>query len=379
LSKPSRDKTIDGWRGISVLMVIIGHVCSYRLSLPIRSVHDVMGSPLDLAGNLALRMAASAGEVGVDFFFVISGYLITSLLIAEEKKFGSVSIKAFYTRRIFRILPAYLCYVATILVLRQIGWISVNHDSFARAMTYVCNFSEFKCSWWLAHTWSLSVEEQFYLCWPLLFAVFAFRRERALALIMAALLAGSWWTGLLGPFAHIAVGALVAVSARTRSILCRVASSPVILLAAALLVGEPLAYPVPVMAEAMLCLRPLLVAVVFFGTLLSRNGGVLRTLVANRPMAAVGLVSYSLYLWQQLSLAPNLWGDRLTGADRLYADHPWPTALMFVPIAMASYHLVERPFIRWGHRLSGRLMKRNLQQPPAPALGPTSAAATPAN
>ena len=100
-----RNNLIDGWRGLSVLLVIAGHLVSFRFSDGVQPtpVHELVQSEawLDLIRNIALRVCAPLGEIGVNFFFVISGYLITSL--------GKIRIAGFYIRRTFRIFPAIIC------------------------------------------------------------------------------------------------------------------------------------------------------------------------------------------------------------------------------------------------------------------------------
>lgn len=354
MSKNSRNQIIDGWRGLSVLLVILGHAFSYRFGVNIAPIRNVLHNPAELAANLLLRVVSSGGGLGVDFFFVISGYLITSLLIDEENKNGKISIRAFFVRRIFRIMPAFYLYFLTIFCLATWGPIVASPSAFMRSGLYVCNFSGFACSWWLAHTWSLSVEEQFYVCWPLLFFMLGSNRKTGIAGITAALVIGSWWYDFLAPFAHIAIGALAAVSLEARNCIVRIGKTPVLVGAALLLLMQPLAFPIPTVAWGLYWLKPMLIAILFFGTLSNPKGA---KLFGNRYLASVGLVSYSLYLWQQFSLAPSVWGSGFTGATGLYADFPELMSVLFVPIALGSYQFVERPLIRVGHRISGRIVE----------------------
>ena len=95
---------------------------------------------------------------GVRVFFVISGFLITMLLLKEEAKTGTISLRNFYIRRVFRIFPAFYAYFAVIAVCSLAGYIVVNHSDLLAAAFYVMNF-RFHPSWYLGHLWSLSVEE----------------------------------------------------------------------------------------------------------------------------------------------------------------------------------------------------------------------------
>lgn len=364
MGKDERNKLIDGWRGVSVLLVIVAHLFHYRLGLAdaIPPIRDVMGDPLLLAENLAKRLVPNLGGAGVNFFFVISGYLITSLLAAEEARNGAVSIRAFYVRRIFRIMPAFYLYLFTVLALRSGGMVLVNDDAFIRSGLYVCNLSGFGCSWWLAHTWSLSVEEQFYLCWPLAFVLLGHARLWSIHAIFIALVVGSFMFAELASFAYIAIGALVALSPSAKDWIAWVATTPVILFSVAVLLIEPLAFPVPILAKLLIAVKPILVALVFFGTLLNARGGPVRWLVSRRWLAEIGLFSYSLYLWQQLSLAPVAWNGQITGAEALYRNYPAIWGAAFIPAAILSYYLAERPLIKIGHRISTAILRRNAER-----------------
>lgn len=371
-----RNRIIDGWRGISVTLVIISHLADYRLDLTgsILPIHAVIQNPLLLIQNLTFRLISPLGGVGVSFFFVISGFLITTLLINEQIRDKSVSISAFYIRRALRIFPAFLLYITIVLILKIYGLILVNNDAFIRSGLFICNISEFRCSWWLAHTWSLSVEEQFYLCWPLTFLILRDRKAFGISGILAALFLGALFINELGPFVYIALGALVAVSARARAWITAYSTTPIILIAAAVVVLEPLTFPVPGLEKAILAIRPVLIAIIFFGTLLTQRGGPILALVSNRFVATIGLFSYSLYLWQQLSLAPVEWNGQLTGADVLYRYASTGQMFAFIPIAIASYYLAERPCMRIGRSLSKRLSKlpAHSQQAEQPMLDPNS-------
>ena len=125
--------------------------------------------------------AMPGGFVGVDVFFVISGYLITHLLIIEIEKSGSINLKSFFYRRVLRIFPAYYTYILAGVALAYFGVVEVLPGDVLHASSYMMNY-HVERGWHFNHTWSLAVEEQFYLVWPL--ALLALGRRHALFLLV---------------------------------------------------------------------------------------------------------------------------------------------------------------------------------------------------
>lgn len=159
---PARIESLDGLRGFSVLLVILGHVAATN------------GAP-EFSHVPAIT---SLGNVGVRFFFLISGFLITTLLLRERDEVGTISLRNFYWRRSLRILPAFLTYVLVIWLAYLLGQIDLRHQlwsgtiaesalpSLLQTITFTANYNH-DYNWYFNHLWSLSVEEQFYLLWPL--------------------------------------------------------------------------------------------------------------------------------------------------------------------------------------------------------------------
>ncbi len=162
---------LDGLRAVSILLVILSHVVEN-----------------------GFNGAWSLGPVGVTSFFVISGFLITLLLLRERRKTGNISIPGFYQRRALRILPAYAALMGGIFILQVTGWYTIPGSSWIRALTYTSCFSLLSMATVLAHTWSLSVEEHFYLLWPVLFK---YCRPRQAVVLLSAYIALAplvrWW------------------------------------------------------------------------------------------------------------------------------------------------------------------------------------------
>src|SRR5262245_26497608 len=144
-----RIPSLDGLRAISIAFVFLGHLAGTR------------GFPIGTAPGNALNTA----ELGVHVFFVISGYLITGLLLQEVARHGRIDVPRFYLRRTLRIFPPYYALLAVLFVADLAGLVPLHDHDVLRAMTYTSNYDPNR-SWFVGHTWSLSVEEQFYLLWP---------------------------------------------------------------------------------------------------------------------------------------------------------------------------------------------------------------------
>ncbi len=152
-----RIDVLDGWRAVSVAMVIVGHLLNYsnmRIDTPF--AHSF----------------TQYADLGVQIFFVISGFVICRGFIKERAEFGRVSLPAFYARRFFRIIPPLSIYVFVVAVLAYTGIVEPIAIFTTRSLVFACNFPKINCGGWLGgHTWSLSTEEQFYLIFPLIFVL----------------------------------------------------------------------------------------------------------------------------------------------------------------------------------------------------------------
>jgi peptidoglycan/LPS O-acetylase OafA/YrhL len=348
-----RDVLLDAWRGFSVLLVIGGHAAR-RFSWP--------DSP-DLLYAFDLLAA-----LGVKFFFAISGYIITTLLVAERRRNGSISMRAFYLRRACRILPALWVFLLFVELMNIIGNVDVPAMSFVAVIGFACNTGITSCSKVLDHTWSLSIEEQFYIVWPaiVLFAGDSRLPRFSVGLVVALLAmaeAGLLIVGWVNNgicFSCIAAGAWYATSARLRKGIDQCSTPVAIAGACVLLFGRPL---IPLVFPGQYRLNdiatPFLVCFVMFSTFRYRHS--LEILTPVQWLSSIGLVSYGLYLWQQPFLTPRASLPRESFLDW------WP---LFIGMALLSYFFVERPLLRYGRRVSDRW--RQLA-PVAPAIAPTRA------
>lgn len=139
--------SLDGLRAVSIAFVLFGHLAQTR-------------NFFQIDPNLTLA------EFGVRVFFVISGYLITSILLAELNRRGSISLTRFYFRRTMRLFPAAYFFVGVLSLLAANRIIHLERWDIAFALTYTTDFNNSR-AWSVGHLWSLAVEEQFYLLWPI--------------------------------------------------------------------------------------------------------------------------------------------------------------------------------------------------------------------
>ena len=354
---------IEGLRGIAVSLVVLFHV-----------------------GLLSGTVILTGGFIGVDLFFVVSGYLITGLLIRERERSGTISFSRFYARRVRRILPAAaVTLLVTIVVSNSIvtlvdrpsvmedaasAALSVANIRFAMTTDYFnpVNYSPF------LHFWSLGVEEQFYFVWPALLALVAWRWPRlgaavALALVVVVSFAASLIITDTSPSTafymlptrawQLAAGGLLAVGAGSlerlpgmvagavRQLLAFAGWGALAALVTAALLINSLATPYPGTAA----LIPTIAGVLLIASGPEPAGpGVLLRLP---PVRFIGKISYSLYLWHWPFLI--LGGLYLTGgALQLSGMAPQTLTLaealtlagLSIPAAAASWFFIEEPFRR---------------------------------
>ena len=158
--------SLDGLRAMAVIVVILAHSGWYL--------------PASVRQNSVFRSVVGNGYHGVAVFFVISGYLITTLLLREFGKTGTVSLKRFYFRRTMRIFPAFYFLLAVMGGLWAAHITPEDVRSFIASFTYTWAYYPGAHGYFITHTWSLSIEEQFYLIWP--FAFFSLHRKERLVL-----------------------------------------------------------------------------------------------------------------------------------------------------------------------------------------------------
>jgi peptidoglycan/LPS O-acetylase OafA/YrhL len=337
---------IDGLRAIAVCLVILFH---------------------------AWPKWVRGGFIGVDIFFVISGFLITSIIL-QDLNLGSFSIREFYIRRIKRIFPAL---VAVVFATLAFGWYVLLGHEFAQlgkhitaAATFLSNlvlwnesgyFDNDQTTKPLLHLWSLGVEEQFYLVWPLMLAL-TYRIRSGTLLFLSITLAASFLYGLHATFSEpvaayfspvsrfweLSSGGIVAYLMSTRNLAipgrALVSILGVVLLAlGAILIDSQRPFPgtwalLPVLGTCAL--------------IIAGNGSwINKRLLGNPLMVQVGLISYPLYLWHWplISYAYIVLGEKPSAQAKAVL------VLVSFVLAFLTYRLIEKPVQRAANR--GRAIK----------------------
>jgi peptidoglycan/LPS O-acetylase OafA/YrhL len=339
--------SLDGLRAVAIMLVIACHV---QASFP---------------SVLPLIFIERCGSVGVDMFFVISGYLITHLLLKEVDKTGQVRLGRFYIRRAFRIFPPFYAYLAVVAIMRCLHPVLFTWGSFASAATYLWNYNMHADGWLLGHTWSLSLEEQFYLVWPAIVAFLPKRSGLKFALIVIALspvvrvatyflfppLRGHIDMMLPTHLDTMMVGCALALTSNLKvyTKFLSACAKPVWVAMSGLL----LVVVTPVLEEHFrgAFYLPLGITITSFacGCILLysiRNASSLLGRFLNLPwLRHIGVISYSLYLWQQLFTGPQ---------TRLFPLN----IVLIVLCAELSYWLVEQPSFRLRDYLAERRVQR---------------------
>ncbi len=349
-----RLRELDGWRAMSVMLVIAHHIGGFQ--------HHRLISRFPYLDHFVHY----SGPLGVDIFFVISGFVICRLLISEELRYGSVSLRAFYIRRAFRILPPLFIYLGAISLLLCLGLIDEHWNAiFGGALLIRDTTLLPRYSWFVGHTWSLAVEEQFYLIFPTIW-ILTPRARKGQTFIVVFFLCAAWnflitytgWNSLISSasragFACIACGILMAIyEVRVRSIASEVPAIIVAIVGLTLLI-RPLGSTNWQAAIYESLLVPSGIALVLL-TSLERGEGWLRTFLCNKPVQAIGLTSYGIYLWQQLFTAPKV---DFFGNGQI-VSFCLPALCLIVPL---SYFLVEKPAMQRGRFLSAQVRVRSTE------------------
>ncbi|MFC3688991.1 acyltransferase family protein [Aquipuribacter hungaricus] len=342
---------LDGLRGVAIVLVVLDHVWS---DPPVR-----------------------VGPTGVTLFFALSGYLITGILLDEHARTGAVRLGRFYLRRAARLLPALLVAVLVCDVLFVLAGDRASVVASVWGLAYVANYviavqGEYLPGW--AQTWSLAVEEHFYLLWPLLLLLLLRRRSLRTALLgtLALCAASVLWRLylLLAPWAEgydlllvhgslaradaLLYGCAAAVAVRLGWRLPRGALWPAAAVVAVLTVLTGGSGWFLVAGQAVLSVAATVVVLAVDGATRGSTGSGVRRALSWRPLVLTGVVSYGLYLWHY----PLIYVAFALGLGGSVGGRAVAGILVAGLASWASYRLVEKPVRTWVRANEDRLLRR---------------------
>lgn len=326
-------KGFDTLRALSIAMVVLAH------SLP----------SFWLQEHRIWRLIS--GDTGVLIFFVISGYLITSLLLREKEQTGGINFKKFFARRFLRLLPPLVILYMAILILMMLGVIQETYIGLTISIVYLYNFVPNKFyTAELGHTWSLALEEQFYFTWP--FIISFFRNQKKLiylgfsAVVLSILFllfiypidfmghfhANRWFIPAISP---IMIGAMLAIS--KDKILDAFSNGIVQFFAFVVLFSSPLYIP-----ASLLIISPIVQSfgIAFLLLLIISHQNTSLVKILNNPVSSyIGKMSYGIYVYQGLFLRTG------PGSDYWFQQFPQNIILTLV-CAFLSFELLEKYFLK---------------------------------
>ena len=315
----------DGIRAIAVILVIVGHA---NITAPL------------LRTDYPALYGMVAASRGVDIFFVLSGFLITTLLLNERLKHGRVDLRNFFIKRAFRLLPLYYLFCAMVIAMTIAANTSYKWGGLAYLLPNVANFTPHEYgSAMTNHMWSLSVEWHFYLFWPFVFVMMAKYGKIGHATALTALIGAcvvvfenaphyAVWT--IPAAVPIITGALAAILLDDRD------TVPWSLLPLGLsLYAAPSLMHFPFAASVV---RSAGVAFILIWIYRHQSSTVVRCLEIS-PLRFIGLISYGLYVWHAFLMGTGPY--RATGQN-------WPPTqevgfVLLLLIAPLSYYGFERP------------------------------------
>jgi peptidoglycan/LPS O-acetylase OafA/YrhL len=360
--------TLDGWRALAVIAVLVSH------ANPVDAVAAPSAGEL---GRLTMAVIERIGSAGVMVFFAISGFLICSRLLTDEEKTGAISLRVFYIRRVFRILPPALGYLLILLALHLTGLLEqISREPFRwgswfGTIFFVTNYLHIRMLS-LNHYWSLAVEEQFYFFWP---GILAFGGRRRAALFAAAVViiipivrVMTLTTASLPEYSRILertemrvdsfmgpclIAILLTVPGWRKIFLSLSSSKWQVTWIAVIALCSILPLLSPSLQPWQRGVTPSLITILVVSTTLNPSNW-LGHFLELAPMRTIGRLSYSIYLWQQLVLCCRVNASASLGT--FYGLHRWDVIatglLALALLCWFSYKWIEVPLIRVGRRLA---------------------------
>ena len=338
--------SLDGLRGIAILMVVFYH--------------------LNLSSNPYYTIILN-GKLGVLIFFVLSGFLITTLCIKEKVTTNDISLKGFYIRRALRIFPVAYLYIFVVIVLNYIFKLNISYVSILAAAFYLMNlssiFRKYFFSWETGHFWSLSVEEQFYLIVPvilkknfkvyllvILFIVFVLPVFLCLQYLFPVLnnnMVLYVFTHYLIKFQAIAVGCLLSVLTfkyslnYSISVSTKIATNIVALFLIVYIQYDDFLSITNVFSGLIISF---LIGYIIITNITYQKDFIFKILNA-RLLKIIGVLSYSIYIWQQIFTSEN------KNLPHLMITYPY-NLIGIIAVSCLSYYFYESFFLKLKSRYS---------------------------
>jgi peptidoglycan/LPS O-acetylase OafA/YrhL len=345
--------SLDGWRAVAIMLVLLSHF-PYAANFP-------------NAWRERWQLAID-GDLGVRIFFVLSGFLITRLILQEHIAHGRLNLKRFYIRRSLRIFPLYFSYLGVLALLQLVGAYSDVLSSWIGALTFTRNVVGQGQSA-TVHFWSLAIEEQFYLFWPTVVVLGSLcaRRRRAVGVLVFFVLVAVATRGfvahqgadydvnrifglrsVLRYLDSLAIGCLAAVlplkvASHRKSLLV----SSVALAASFRVLPHALPNHLQVLGVITPLIEAIVIAVLIHCSIVQRSG-LMFSFLNSAPMVSCGVLSYSLYVWHVMFLSHFMGSS--SAELTLYDWKLW--LLPSILVAYISHRCVEQPFLRLKQRVA---------------------------
>jgi peptidoglycan/LPS O-acetylase OafA/YrhL len=350
----NRYPSLDGIRAVCIILVVVVHISdAYKFS--------------DATRNILTQ----TGLLGVQIFFVISGFLITSLLLKEKIKTGNISLRNFYTRRALRILPVALLYLFSMLVINAVFHLQVPTRCFIGAAFFLSNISYFQGSWYTAHYWSLAVEEQYYLLFPfilkklqnktqyfLLFFIFLIMFIKETTYLKLHVFPES---SFLNTLAFLMLQSDGVLMGSLISILCFNNKIPFSFLKQ---YNIHLSLILPVLIFVIhtnlvvlhsfnSTISSFLISILLLCVIIGKDA-LLYNFLNNKFMFILGKLSFSIYIWQQFFTSTD---GRFGSIARVPVN-----LLLITVVSYCSYYFFEVPFLRMKERFKTSVRNLNTKQ-----------------
>jgi peptidoglycan/LPS O-acetylase OafA/YrhL len=355
---PSKGRipSLDGWRALAIILVLGDHAV-YATGFP-QEGWDWIGKIFH-------------GDLGVRIFFVLSGFLISLLLLREVARTGCLSLKDFYLRRIFRIFPVYFTYLGVIAVFVIVGLYAESTSSWVGSLTFTRNMVGQGESA-TVHLWSLAVEEQFYLAWPVAFAALKLWKRPTvyLGLLLIPMIicpvlrangvadpGGNLLNRVFGARSIVMYADSLAVGCFGAWMIWKTPDTNVggwrrhhtgLLFGCIALIIAGRVIQLSVGEEWVRLSNALVPSIQAWAILVclwlsaSRDAPIYRFL-NSQPMVTMGMLSYSIYIWHFLFL-----GHFVGAGMEFWPTHDWRVWIFpSLAVAAASYYFLEMPILRW--------------------------------